>query len=108
MFVTETGALTGPRYIINFPTKRDWRAKSKMEDIETGLVALVAVVREWHICSLAVPPLGCGNGGLRWEAVRPRIEAAFAELPDVQVLLYGPEGAPVADAMPYRDASART
>lgn len=97
MFVTETGALTHPRYIINFPTKRDWRAKSKMEDIEAGLSALVAVVRERGIRSIAVPPLGCGNGGLKWSEVRPKIEAAFAELPDVRVLLYGPEGAPAAE-----------
>jgi len=97
MFVTETGALTHPRYIINFPTKRDWRAKSQMEDIESGLTALVAEVRARGIHSLAVPPLGCGNGGLKWSDVRPRIEAAFAELPDVCVYLYGPEGAPAAE-----------
>lgn len=99
MFVTETGALTNPRYIINFPTKRDWRAKSKMEDIEAGLAALVAVVRELGIGSIAVPPLGCGNGGLHWNEVRPRIEAAFAELPGVCVRLYSPEGAPAAEAI---------
>lgn len=97
MFITETGALTNPRYIINFPTKRDWRAKSEMEDIEAGLSALVNVVRELGIHSLAVPPLGCGNGGLKWAEVRPRIEAAFAELPEVCVWLYGPEGAPAAE-----------
>ena len=94
MFVTEVKALTGPRFIINFPTKRDWRTKSQMEDIDSGLSALVNVVRGRGIRSLAVPPLGCGNGGLDWNEVRPRIEAAFAELPDVCVLLYSPEGAP--------------
>ena len=97
MFVTETHTLTNPRYIINFPTKRDWRAKSQMEDIEAGLSALVAVVRDLGIRSLAVPPLGCGNGGLKWSEVRPRIEAAFVELAEVCVFLYGPEGAPTAD-----------
>ena len=100
MFVTETGALTGPRYIINFPTKRDWRARAKMEDIDAGLIALIAELRDRHICSVAVPPLGCGNGGLNWDEVRPRIEAAFAALPDVQVLLFTPDGAPVAKTMP--------
>jgi len=99
MFITETGRLTGPRYIINFPTKRDWRAKAKMADIDAGLIALIAELRDRHICSVAVPPLGCGNGGLKWEEVRPRIEAAFAALPDVQVLLFTPDGAPVADTM---------
>jgi O-acetyl-ADP-ribose deacetylase (regulator of RNase III) len=99
MFVTETRALTGPRYIINFPTKRDWRAKAKMEDIDAGLIALIAELRDRQIYSVAVPPLGCGNGGLKWEEVRPRIEAAFEALPDVQVLLFTPDGAPVAETM---------
>ncbi|MEO7715531.1 MAG: macro domain-containing protein [Capsulimonas sp.] len=97
MFVTETHLLTNPHYIINFPTKRDWRAKSKIEDIDAGLAALVSTVRELGIRSIAVPPLGCGNGGLEWDEVRPKIEAAFANLPEVHVLLYGPEGAPAAD-----------
>lgn len=70
-----------------------------IEDIEAGLPALVAAVRAWGIGSIAVPPLGCGNGGLAWDAVRPRIEAAFSELPEVQVLLYGPDGAPEPEMM---------
>lgn len=90
MFVTETGAPTGPRLLINFPTKRDWRHPSHLEDIETGLMALVAVVQERGVRSLAVPALGCGLGGLFWEDVRPRIEAAFAALPEVRILLYPP------------------
>lgn len=100
MFVTETGGLTNPRYIINFPTKRDWRAKAKMEDIETGLSALVAVIQELNIQSLAVPPLGCGNGGLDWAEVKPKIEAALTPISNVDVLLFSPDGAPNADAMP--------
>lgn len=99
MFVTQTGALAGPRYIINFPTKLDWRSRAKMEDIEAGLSALVAAIREQGIRSIAIPPLGCGNGGLKWSEVRPRIEIALAALPDVRVLLYEPDGAPKADAM---------
>lgn len=78
------------RYIINFPTKRHWRNQSHLEDIESGLAALTAAVRYDNIRSIAVPPLGCGLGGLRWEDVRPLIERAFADAPDVQVFLYAP------------------
>jgi O-acetyl-ADP-ribose deacetylase (regulator of RNase III) len=84
------GLVGGPRWIINFPTKGHWRAGSRLADIERGLANLVAKVRELNIRSIALPPLGCGNGGLDWNMVRPRIEEAFAELPDVRVLLYEP------------------
>ncbi|MCL5961179.1 MAG: macro domain-containing protein [Chloroflexi bacterium] len=99
MFVVPTGRMTNPRLIINFPTKRHWQEKARMEDIESGLAALVDIVKENGIRSLAVPPLGCGNGGLNWGEVRPRIEAAFAALPEVHVLLYAPQGAPNAEDM---------
>lgn len=99
MLVFETGWLTNPRYIINFPTKRHWKGRSRMEDIAAGLRALIAEVRQRGIRSIAVPPLGCGNGGLDWNEVRPQIETAFADVPDVHVLLYAPEGAPLADEM---------
>ena len=91
LFIFETGNAV-PRLIVNFPTKRHWRMGSRLEDIDSGLSALVAAIRERGITSIAVPPLGCGNGGLRWTDVRPRIEKALAELPDVLVLLYAPEG----------------
>lgn len=95
MLVVETRELTGTaKYIINFPTKRHWRGKSKMEDIDSGLKALVEEVRNYRIKSIAVPPLGCGNGGLRWSEVLPRIEAAFEPLRDVRVLVFEPSGAP--------------
>ena len=80
MFVFETGGLVNPRYIINFPTKRHWRGNSRMADIESGLEDLVAAVRRLGIRSIAIPPLGSGLGGLDWQQVRPRIEAAFADL----------------------------
>lgn len=64
MFVFETGQMFNPRYIINFPTKRHWRDKSRYEDIESGLKALVREVRQRKIRSIAVPPLGSGLGGL--------------------------------------------
>ena len=93
MFVFETGNLTGPRYIINFPTKRHWRGKSRMGDIEAGLTALAEEIRERNIRSIALPPLGSGLGGLEWEAVRQRIEADFSELPDIRIVVFEPSEA---------------
>jgi O-acetyl-ADP-ribose deacetylase (regulator of RNase III) len=99
MFVFETGTMTNPKYIINFPTKRHWRGKSRMEDIEAGLNALVAEIETRRIRSLAIPPLGSGLGGLHWPDVRARIEAALSGLKDVDVLVYEPNGAPDAQTM---------
>ncbi|WP_417749122.1 macro domain-containing protein [Rosistilla oblonga] len=99
MLVFDNETFINPRYVVNFPTKNHWRAKSKIVDIESGLEALVEVVRDRKINSIAIPPLGCGLGGLRWSEVRPRIEAAFADLEDVQVFLYEPAGAPSAETM---------
>jgi O-acetyl-ADP-ribose deacetylase (regulator of RNase III) len=90
MLVVENQALIGPRWIINFPTKKHWRHRSKLEWIREGLKDLVRVVRDNCIHSIAVPPLGCGNGGLDWELVRREIEAAAAELPDVEFLVFVP------------------
>ncbi|MGQ0510474.1 MAG: type II toxin-antitoxin system antitoxin DNA ADP-ribosyl glycohydrolase DarG [Betaproteobacteria bacterium] len=101
MFVFDTGQLTPPRYIINFPTKRHWRGKSRIEDIEAGLAALVNLIREKRIRSIAVPPLGSGLGGLDWDDVKPRVEAALAPLEDVSVIVYEPKGAPTSDTMTY-------
>lgn len=94
MFVFDSGGLVKPNYIINFPTKDHWRGKSSLESIREGLKDLVAQVERLGIRSIAVPPLGCGNGGLEWSDVRPLIEGAFAELPGVEVRLFEPEGAP--------------
>ncbi|CAH1072450.1 type II toxin-antitoxin system antitoxin DNA ADP-ribosyl glycohydrolase DarG [Candidatus Nitrotoga sp. 1052] len=94
MFVFDTGELTFPRYVVNFPTKRHWRGKSRVEDIEAGLVALVNEVRARGIRSIAIPPLGSGLGGLDWSQVRPLIERAFAALPEVEVQIFEPDGAP--------------
>lgn len=99
MFVFDTNQLTLPRYIINFPTKRHWRGKSRLQDIDSGLSALVAEIRTRGIRSIAIPPLGSGLGGLDWAEVRPRIEAAMIDLPDVRVRVYEPMGAPAADKM---------
>lgn len=90
MFVTETGELLGPRWIVNFPTKQHWRAKSKMAWVEQGLNDLHRFIVENQVQSIAIPPLGAGNGGLDWQDVKPKIEKALADLPDVQVLVFEP------------------
>lgn len=107
MLIYATGSIVGPKYIVNFPTKRHWRGNSRIEDIQAGLVALVKEVRRLGIGSIAVPPLGCGLGGLKWHDVLPRIVTAFDALPDTRVLLYPPTGAPDAKAMPVRTKKAR-
>lgn len=94
MFVFDIGELTLPRYIINFPTKRHWRGKSRIEDIRAGLEALVVEIRERRIRSIAIPPLGSGLGGLDWAEVRPLIEQAMATLPDVEIHVFEPGGGP--------------
>jgi O-acetyl-ADP-ribose deacetylase (regulator of RNase III) len=94
MFVFDTGQLTHPRYIINFPTKRHWRGKSRLEDIEAGLVALAAEIRGRGIRSIAIPPLGAGLGGLDWAEVRPRIEDALSGLTNARVVVFEPHQSP--------------
>jgi len=90
MFVTETGELTGPRWIINFPTKQHWRVKSKMEWIVDGLSDLRRFLLDNHITSVAIPPLGTGNGGLHWPAVREKIEVALGDVEGLTVLVFEP------------------
>lgn len=90
MLVTENRTLPGPTWIINFPTKRHWRNPSRLMWVRDGLKDLVRVVREHGIRSLALPALGCGNGGLAWGQVRLEIETALAELSDVEVLVFEP------------------
>jgi len=101
MFIYDTEQLAAPRYIVNFPTKRHWKGKSRMQDIDAGLEALVRDVARLGIRSIAIPPLGSGLGGLEWDEVRPRIEAAMQALPDVRVRLYEPKGAPQADKIQH-------
>ncbi len=98
MHIFDRGGLFNPRYIINFPTKKHWKGKSKIEHIQAGLRDLINRVKGLHITSIAVPPLGCGHGGLNWDEVRPLIVEAFEELPDVRVLIYQPTGAPAPEA----------
>lgn len=93
MFVYETHTLANPKFIINFPTKRHWRGKSRIADIEAGLMALVDEIRKRKIRSIAIPPLGAGLGGLDWRDVRPRIDAALNPLDDVEIIVFEPERA---------------
>lgn len=95
--VYDLNRMQNPRYVINFPTKDHWRGKSRLEDIDSGLRALVGEVRRLGLQSLAIPPLGCGLGGLDWTDVLPRIRQAFADLPEIRVLVYEPKGAPSAE-----------
>ena len=109
MFVYETGQLTYPRYIINFPTKRHWRGKSRVKDLKTGLKALVKVIRQYNIHSIAMPPLGSGLGGLDWTEVKPLIETSMQPLTDVRVIIYEPKGAPATEKMVHnREVPAMT
>lgn len=96
MFVFETGTLTSPKFIINFPTKRHWKGKSRMEDIESGLRALVEEVRTRGIRSIAIPPLGSGLGGLEWAEVRPRIEVALGAISGLHATIFEPTSVPAA------------
>ena len=90
MFVFETGTLTNPRIIINFPTKRHWRDNSVIEDIETGLKGLAKVIRDRDLRSIAVPALGSGLGGLEWSDVRPRMDKALGGFDNVEVVVFEP------------------
>ena len=109
MHVYDLGAFVddGPRYIINFPTKGHWRARSQLSDIEHGLVDLAEVIEELKIESIALPPLGCGNGGLDWADVKPKIELALQNLRGVKVLMFEPKGAPPSAEMPRRTVRPR-
>lgn len=98
MHVVARGLLQ-PRWVINFPTKQQWRQPSRRAYIEEGLADLVRQIEALQIRSIAVPPLGCGNGGLAWAEVEPIIARALAPLTDVRVLLFAPAGAPPPAAM---------
>jgi O-acetyl-ADP-ribose deacetylase (regulator of RNase III) len=100
VWVFDTGVMGPRRYVLNFPTKKHWRSSSQLTDIAAGLDSLVEVVHELGITSVAIPALGCGNGGLDWTEVRPLIEKACGRMRDVRAVVFPPEGAPAPDAMP--------
>jgi O-acetyl-ADP-ribose deacetylase (regulator of RNase III)/uncharacterized protein YwgA len=80
-------------WIVNFPTKKHWRSISRLEDIEVGLDYLAAHYKEWGVTSLAVPPLGCGEGGLEWRVVGRVLYERLSDF-DIPVTLYAPFGTP--------------
>jgi O-acetyl-ADP-ribose deacetylase (regulator of RNase III) len=90
MFIYDLGGLVSPRYIINFPIKGHWRSASSIVDIDNSLQDLVIQISALGIRSIAMPPLGCGNGGLNWTDVKPLIEHHFSALPNVTVKLFEP------------------
>ena len=79
-----------PKWIINFPTKRHWRTNTRLEWVETGLHDLVRVIEEKEIKSIAIPALGCGNGGLNWQEVRPLIVKTIEKIEDLTAMIYEP------------------
>lgn len=89
MFITQTGELLGPRWIVNFPTKQHWRNPAQMAWIQEGLQDLRAWLQAQQVSSIAIPPLGAGNGGLPWPEVKQAIETALGDL-DIDILLYEP------------------
>jgi O-acetyl-ADP-ribose deacetylase (regulator of RNase III) len=90
MFVTSADELDGPKWIVNFPTKQNWRAPSKLEWITEGLKDLRRFIVEQGVTSIAIPPLGAGNGGLNWPDVRAEIERALGDLTHVDIEVFEP------------------
>ncbi|MCP9480446.1 macro domain-containing protein [Shimia sp. CNT1-13L.2] len=80
-------------WVLNFPTKNHWRGASKLEWIESGLDKFANTYSEKGITSISFPKLGCGNGGLRWEAVQPVMEKYLADI-DIDVFIHDVEGHP--------------
>lgn len=99
MFAFRTGLLGNPKWIINFPTKQNWRKPSKVEYIRQGLPSLLTVIKTYGIRSVAIPPLGAGSGGLDWAEVRAVIAEALSQVPEVRVLIHEPVGAPAPTSM---------
>lgn len=93
MFVFDRGGLItdGPRFLINFPTKNNWRSKSKISYIIDGLDDLVHTIKIMNITSISIPPLGCGNGGLDWSEVKCIIEEKLSQLHDVNIIAFSPK-----------------
>jgi O-acetyl-ADP-ribose deacetylase (regulator of RNase III) len=99
MHVFRQNSLMEPKYIINFPTKTDWREPSKIEYIKQGVQELINVIKTLEIHSIAIPPLGCGQGGLKWNDVYPVIQEASERLTNVQFIVFPPQKSPKADSI---------
>lgn len=93
LFITEEEALlAGKKIIINFPTKTNWRLPSEYAYIESGMEDLVRVIKERNIQSIAIPPLGAGNGGLDWDKVKSILHHYLSAL-DCEIYVYEPSTA---------------
>ncbi len=103
LLVVKEPTLEGEYIIINFPTKTEWYLKSKYEYIEEGLKELAKVIEEYKIESIAIPPLGCGNGGLKWDKVKPMIEKYLGHLSHVNIQVFEPNEA-VKEFLKQQDA----
>lgn len=88
MLVVKENTIDGPKTIINFPTKTEWYKNSQYDFIEEGLQDLVRVIQDEDIRSIAIPPLGCGNGKLKWPKVKELMQKYLAPLHDVQILIF--------------------
>lgn len=86
----EKSMLLGTKMIINFPTKTNWRLPSEYQYIEIGLMELVKIIKEKNIKSIAIPPLGAGNGGLNWQKVRQILEKYLTGIVDCDIYIYEP------------------
>lgn len=104
LLIVKEQTLEGEKIIINFPTKTEWYMKSKYEYVEEGLKELAKVIEEYKIESIAIPPLGCGNGGLKWEKVKPMIEKYLGHLKNVNIQVYEPNEA-VKEILKQQDAN---
>lgn len=93
MFVVKENTFQGEKIIINFPTKTEWFKKSQYNYIEEGLKDLVRVIKEYSIQSIAVPPLGCGNGGLKWDKVKLLMDQYLGSLSNISIQVYEPNDA---------------
>lgn len=102
MNIFRLASLLGPKYIINFPTKINWRQPSHINYIKDGLNDLEKVLKTLNIQSIAIPPLGCGLGGLKWKEVFPLIQEISKRLPYVHFLVFPPQDSPAADKMIIR------
>lgn len=89
LVVQDSNLFTGEKTIINFPTKQDWKNPSKNEYIASGLIALVSFLKKSNLKSIAIPALGCGNGGLDWQVVKPMLRGMLAEL-TIDIIVYEP------------------
>ena len=107
MYIYKLEDMFTSKWIINFPTKRHWKGKSKIEDIESGLHDLALQVHNLGIKSIAIPPLGSGLGGLEWSDVRDRIIKTFEHYTHTEINIYEPIGSPSSKTMPIRTKKPR-